>query len=175
MPQTLMVKVGAKHPNNVLSLTAPALAPNGFEFHMPDMPRNFMSWQRSMLGVEAESLDGQLAQYFGVKEGVLIRSVTSGSAADKAGAKAGDVIVRVDDTKVATPAEVSNRIRALHGKQINIVVMRDHKEVPLTITIDEDRRAEWFLQQDPQFWQQDFAGTFGELRLMLEGIRGSKI
>jgi len=29
----------------------------------------------SVLGVEAESIDGQLAQYFGVKDGVLVRSV----------------------------------------------------------------------------------------------------
>jgi len=39
------------------------------------------------LGVESESLSSQLAEYFGVKEGVLVRSVARGSPAEKAGLK----------------------------------------------------------------------------------------
>ena len=53
------------------------------------------------LGVEAEPLNSQLAEYFGVKEGVLVRSVMKGTAAEKAGIKAGDVITRVGTQKVA--------------------------------------------------------------------------
>jgi serine protease Do len=52
--------------------------PNAEEFHnipVPDIPKAYMSWRSGMLGVEAESVDGQLGQYFGVKDGVLIRSV----------------------------------------------------------------------------------------------------
>ncbi len=45
------------------------------EFHMPDMPQIFTTLRSPMLGVEAESLGTQLAVYFGVKEGVLVRSV----------------------------------------------------------------------------------------------------
>ena len=53
-----------------------------------------MGLRSPMLGVEAESIDGQLAQYFGVSDGVLVRTVMKGSAAEKAGVKAGDVIVK---------------------------------------------------------------------------------
>src|SRR5262245_53186237 len=52
------------------------------DFRMPDMPRSTMSWQSATLGVESESLGPQLAEFFGVKEGVLVRSVTKGSAAE---------------------------------------------------------------------------------------------
>jgi serine protease Do len=152
--QTIPVKLAARH-NPSVGVLAPGLtlsAPHAYEFRnlMPDLPRSFMSWQSSMLGVEGESLDGQLAQYFGVKEGVLVRSVTTGSAAEKGGLKAGDVIIRVDDSKISTPADVSNRIRSMQGKQVPIVVMRDRKEVTLTVTIDENHHAEW--------WQQDLSG-----------------
>ena len=41
------------------------------EINIPDVPRAFMSWRSSIAGIEAESLDSQLAEYFGVKEGVL--------------------------------------------------------------------------------------------------------
>jgi serine protease Do len=156
-PQTVMVKLAAHRPGvsmfnstfNSGALSAPTAMPRGsFEFQMPDMPRSFMSWQSSMLGIEGESLEGQLAQYFGVKEGVLVRSVVSGSAAEKGGLKAGDVIVRVDDSKVTTPTDVTSRLRALRGKQVAMVVMRDHKEVALTVTVEEERRGGFFWQEN---------------------------
>jgi serine protease Do len=160
-PQSLSVKLMA-HPsmNGFIGGFPAVAAPRAFTFTpgMPDLPRSFMSWQSSMLGVEAESLDGQLAQYFGVKEGVLVRSVTTGSAAEKGGLKAGDVIIRVDDSKISTPADVSNRIRSMQGKQVPIVVMRDRKEITLTVTIDENHHAEWW-QQDPSNGQNWFVAT----------------
>ena len=117
---------------------------------MPDMPRSFMSWRSSALGIECETLDGQLAQFFGVKEGVLVRSVSKNSAGDKAGIKAGDVITKVDDAHVATPAEISSRIRSLRGKSVNVVVMRDHKEVTVSVALDDEDRA-------GKGWFQNFA------------------
>lgn len=42
---------------------------------MPDVVSAYPSWHSRMLGVECESVVNQLAQYFGVKQGVLIRSV----------------------------------------------------------------------------------------------------
>ena len=108
------------------------------DIRMPDFPRSFMLWGSSMLGVEAESLDGQFAQYFGVKEGVLVRAVPEDSAADKAGIKAGDVIIRVEDAHVATPADISSRIRSLHGKSVPSSLMRDHKELTVTVAIADD-------------------------------------
>jgi serine protease Do len=137
--QTLMVKVGTR-PMPVVAGVPP---PGRFDIHMPDVPRSFMSWRSAALGVECESLDGQLAQYFGVKEGVLVRSVLTGSAAEKAGVKAGDVITRVGDGKVATPADVSSRIRSMHGTPIPLVVMRDHKEMTISVAISEDDRGSY--------------------------------
>ena len=92
------------------------------DIRMPDLPHSFMQLRSSMLGVEAESVDGQLAQYFGVKEGVLVRSVSKGSAAEKAGISAGDVIIKIDDAHIATPSDISNRLRMLHGKPVPVVV-----------------------------------------------------
>ncbi len=171
-PQTVTVTVAERKSGMTIFGPLPAMAPRAFEFRMPDIPRSVMSWQSSMLGIEAESLDGQLAQYFGVKEGVLVRSVSTGSAAEKAGMKAGDVIVKVDDSKVATPADVSNRVRSLRGKPVSIVVIRDHKETPLTLTVAENGRLEGFrgdgfqgdgFQRDVFWWQQDLGDFAGGL------------
>jgi serine protease Do len=123
--QTLTARIG-EHP------PLPGM-PDGFSFHMPDVPRIIQGLRSPMLGVEAESIDGQLAQYFGVNEGVLVRTVMKGSAAEKAGVKAGDVILRVDEMKVSTPGEISARLRAAHGKPVPVAVMREHKEMSITV------------------------------------------
>jgi serine protease Do len=112
--------------------------PGRLDIHIPDMPRGFMGLRSSVLGVEAEPIDGQLAQYFGVKDGVLVRSVLKGSAAEKAGIRAGDVIVRIDDVRVATPADISGRLRTVHGKPVSVVLMRDHKELTISVAISDD-------------------------------------
>jgi serine protease Do len=105
---------------------------------MPDMPRSMMTWRSSTLGIESESLSSQLADYFGVKEGVLVRSVIKDSAADKAGIKAGDVIVKVDDAKVSSPRDITNALRASRTKRtFPVVVVRKQQEMTLTVTLEQ--------------------------------------
>ncbi|MBZ5676662.1 MAG: PDZ domain-containing protein [Acidobacteriia bacterium] len=132
-PQTIAVKIVARPAMSGQLIPAPVQEP--LEFRFPDMPQNHMTWRSAMLGIEAEALDGQLAEFFGVKEGVLVRAVTKGLAADKAGIKAGDVIVRVDDAKVATPADISAHLRALRGRPVSVVVVRDRKEVNVMLSV----------------------------------------
>jgi len=128
--QTVTVKIGQRPP--VAGL------PGGFGYRLPDVPQAFMGIRSPMLGVEAEPVDGQLAQYFGVNEGVLVRSVMKGSPAERAGIKAGDVILRVDDAKVATPADISGRLRTARGKPVPVTLMRDHREMVLAVDVFRD-------------------------------------
>jgi serine protease Do len=135
--QTIVAKVGTRR--------AATLAPfdfGNFNVRIPDVPHTFLGWRSSLLGVEAESLEGQLADFFGVKEGVLVRSVLQGSAAEKAGLKAGDVITRVDDMKVSSISDVTSRLRSFRGKSVPVVVLRDHKETTLPVTVPGDDRSE---------------------------------
>jgi serine protease Do len=105
---------------------------------IPDVPRATFSWRSSFLGIEGESLDTQLAEYFGVREGVLVRSVVKGSTADKAGVRAGDVIVRVDDTKIATPREITAAVRASRSKKtVALGVVREKREMSVTMPVEE--------------------------------------
>jgi len=92
-----------------------------------------------MIGIYGESLaqQEQLAEFFGVKDGVLVRSVTPNSAAEKAGLKAGDVIVKVDDTHVNNTGDITSALRSARTrKSITLTVVRNKKEMPLTVTIE---------------------------------------
>jgi len=107
---------------------------------IPDITQAFTISRSSQLGISSESLEAQLAQFFGVKDGVLIRSVHKNSPAEKAGLKAGDVITRVEKTSVTSPREVSSALRRLRSeKSIPLTVVREKKEITLSVTIEEEQ------------------------------------
>jgi len=129
---------------NMPNLSMPNLPelPRGFAMPSIDIPRMITVMQNSTLGIEGEALakEPQLAEFFGVKDGVLVKAVTKGSPAERAGMKAGDVLVRIGDTRVATSRDVAGALRyAQAGRSVNVAVVRNKKEVPLTVTIEEAR------------------------------------
>ena len=126
--QTITATIAATSPGRFF--------PEGFNFNLPDMPRIIQGMRSPMLGIEAEALEGQLAQYFGVSEGVLVRSVAKDSSAEKAGIRAGDVILKVDDSKVETPGELTRRLRRLTGRSANIALMREKRELTVTVNME---------------------------------------
>jgi len=100
---------------------------------LPAVPfESFRYFTGRRLGITLETLDDQLAQYFGVKDGVLVKSVASDSAAQKAGLKAGDVITSVNGRQVYEVSDVNRAVeRADTTDDFTLDVMRDKK--PLTL------------------------------------------
>ena len=84
------------------------------------------------LGVSVSDLQPQLADYFGVTDGVLVTSVTSDSPASKAGVKAGDVITTLNGSSVSSPSDLRTRASRLRdGEEFSIGVTRDKKSLTL--------------------------------------------
>jgi serine protease Do len=117
--------------------TALVVPPQAFNFKM-EMPEIFMG-MTPVLGIEAEDVTGQLGAYFKVPgdDGVLIRSVSAGTPAAKAGLKAGDVITRVDGLTVTTLNEMRARLREKRGeKTVSLMVMRQGAPMSVTVTLE---------------------------------------
>jgi serine protease Do len=94
---------------------------------------------RGRLGVSAEAVSGQLAAYFGVESGVLVRQVDEASAAAKAGVKAGDVITAVNGKAVKDAGELRREVAdATEGdaREVTLTVTRDKKQLTLKATIE---------------------------------------
>ena len=128
-------------PDWVQPMPAPAPMPAMPAMPYFDMPMLRTLTNTSTLGIVGEGLgqEAQLAEFFGVKDGVLVRSVNKDSAAEKAGMKAGDVITKVDDTAIATPQQITGALRAAHGKSsVTVTVVRNKKEMTLTVTPDQN-------------------------------------
>jgi serine protease Do len=96
------------------------------------------------LGVRIQTLTPQLATYFGATRGALVTEVDEGSAAGKAGIKAGDVITSIDGRTVEDAADLQRALRGTEeGAEVSIEILRDRK--PMTIEAKpespEERRS----------------------------------
>lgn len=111
--------------------------PMDFRFDMPGL----LSGPRARLGIGIDELTPQLAEYFGVKDGgVLVSSINRDSAAERAGLKAGDVIVSVNGDRVRHADDLIDELRAAEGQEVTIGIVRDKKESTLKATIEQTPR-----------------------------------
>lgn len=105
-------------------------APRPPAFAFPEFPMDLIGRGRNTgrLGITIEDLDTQLAEYFGVKEGVLVKSVAEDSSASKAGLKAGDVITAINGRHVYDSSDISRALdRVETSGEFTLDVTRDRK------------------------------------------------
>ena len=116
--------------------------PNLPDFEVPNMGVVYVhSSMRS--GLMVENLTPQLGEFFGAKNGsgVLVRSVEKGSRADKAGLRAGDVIVRVADQPVHDTSDFTHALHDHSAGSVSVSVIRDKREQTLTLTLPERKES----------------------------------
>ena len=112
------------------------------DFFTSDMPLPALLWRNNVLGIEYESIDAQLASYFGVKQGLLVRYVLDGSSGAAAGLKAGDVLVKVASRPCVNARDVGAAIRSYgnQAKPITIEIVRNRKPRTLAVPVENIRR-----------------------------------
>lgn len=126
-------------------------APRAFSFQLPKVeipelaPMPGMDWNYGMLagtrprlGIDAEDLSGQFGTYFGAPdgEGVLVREVNSGSPAEKAGVKSGDVITALNGERVRSLGDLREKLAAKReDKTVKLGVLRNKSEMSITVEL----------------------------------------
>ncbi len=89
------------------------------------------------IGVSTTTLTKQLADYFGVTEGVLVTSVTEGGPAATAGIKAGDVITAVDGEKIDSAGDLSRAMNKKNEGEVTLTVVRNKIQRSIRVTPKE--------------------------------------
>jgi membrane-associated protease RseP (regulator of RpoE activity) len=89
------------------------------------------------IGVSTMELNKQLADYFGVADGVLVTSVTEDGPAAKAGVRAGDVITAIDGEKVDSPGDISRVINRKKEGDVTLTVIRNKSQQTFRVTPKE--------------------------------------
>jgi len=155
-PLTVKVQLADRHnefPGMSHSKDFPVVIPN-IDVHIPeiDMPSINMAviTQSARSGLTVENITPQLGEFFGVKggNGVLVRAVEKGSRAEKAGFRAGDVIVKINDQPVHDTSDFTHAVRSRNGNSINVGVMRERKEQNLNLTLPERKESGDLIEQE---------------------------
>ncbi len=100
--------------------------------------QEFGETRRGWLGVRIQSVTDELAESFGLKktQGALIAEVTPGGPAEKAGIKAGDVVLRFNSQEIPEMRDLPRAVADTSvGKEVDVVVWRDGAEMPFKVTL----------------------------------------
>ncbi|HXY77758.1 MAG TPA: PDZ domain-containing protein, partial [Candidatus Acidoferrales bacterium] len=162
-PLTIKVQLADRHKST-------GWGQNG-KFEMPQMPKmpdlpdfdlpvSVVVVHSSMRsGLMVENITSQLGEFFGVKggKGVLVRSVEKGSRGEKAGFRAGDVVVKVNNQPVHDTSDFTHALRSSSGSAASVTVMREKKEQTLTLTLPEKKDSGSLLEDSfdiPEFTEE---------------------
>lgn len=94
--------------------------------------------RRGLLGVIMQNLTPELSDVFGLDlhKGVVISRVIKGSAAEKAGVEAGDVVISINGREVDSASKMRNMVGLMRvGEAMDITIIRDNEKMTLTAVI----------------------------------------
>lgn len=102
--------------------------------------------KQGFLGITFEDVSSEIAEAYGMPVGVFVKSVTKGSAAEKAGIQKGYIITKFDNYSVNSGAELQNRLTYYKAGETKTITVQVHgadgyEEKELTITLDSKKEG----------------------------------
>jgi serine protease Do len=98
----------------------------------------FGSVKRGFVGVSFTELNPDVAKQLGTDQtiGLYVSGLIKGGGAESAGIKQGDIITKVEGTKVYTSSDLQERVGRLQpGDKLKVTVLRDNKERDFNVTL----------------------------------------
>lgn len=136
---------------------------------------------RAYLGVVIRDMDSDLAKTLGLKslKGTYVESVVENSAAFKAGIKAGDVILKIDDVEIGSTAKLLELIGIHHpGDNVKLTVLRDGKEKEFKVELKNSQGKVEVIKKEVNEVEEKLGADFEDLTDQEKkkyGITGVKV
>ncbi|MDO4845532.1 MAG: trypsin-like peptidase domain-containing protein [Oscillospiraceae bacterium] len=107
------------------------------------------------LGVEFRNLDSSIASVYKLPVGPYVTEIIPGEAAEKAGMQVGDIVLKFNDTEVATRSDVVLALQKFRaGDTVTLTVYRSGTEITLDVVLGErppeDEQEQTTEQLPPQ-------------------------
>jgi serine protease Do len=132
--------------------------------------------ERGWLGVQHAEITAARAETYGIdpeQTGTVVVHVFPGDPADLAGFEVGDVVLRVGDVPIAETEDLNDEIgRLAAGSVVDIIVLRDGKELTLAVTLGERPSEEELLTYEGSAPESDQAEAIEGFGLTVGPITG---
>ena len=132
---------------------------------------------RGRIGVTIQSIDGQLADSFGLDRprGALVTTVIKDGPGAKAGVQPGDIILTVNEHIVETSSELPAVVaRIKPGNDATLTVWRDGKEQKVKVQVDSLDKPEMELTSNTKNKSKDTSGRAAELGLAVRPLEAKE-
>jgi len=157
-----------------------------FAFTPPNIRHHIRVFRGPTIGLAVIPLSRQLGKYFEAPDnkGLLVEEVAEGSAAEKAGFKAGDVITKIGDVPVTKLNDFRSELAEHNvGDKVNVDILRKGSAKTLTVEIEKDNDEGYEFSFDDSYAPdvdldipeidhlRDFEFNMDELRPELERLQ----
>ncbi len=140
--------------------------PKGFPFNM--------GGNRAKMGVQLIELNPELGEYFGspTKKGMLVKKVEKDSPAEKAGVKAGDVIIGIGKESVEDLHDITSALKGFKkGDKAEVTVIRKGAEMKIQVEVDV-KETEEKEHSNMIFFHGDNGNSFEfDMQELKEGLK----
>ncbi|WP_295154479.1 S1C family serine protease [uncultured Ruminococcus sp.] len=93
---------------------------------------------RPSLGITGTDITAAYSSYYGIPQGFLVRTITTGGGADRAGLKENDIIIAINDNIVNGIVQLNNVKNTFKpGDTVTLTVYRDRKKLDIDVVLDE--------------------------------------
>ena len=93
---------------------------------------------RPSMGISGENVPEAYQRYYGLPAGVYVKAVAEGSAAEKSGLAAGDILLSIDGSRISSVNDLSNALLSRNaGDTVNLVIYRKGRQYSVTLTLDQ--------------------------------------
>ena len=123
---------------NSSKISGEAVEGIGFSIPINDIKDKIESLSKPILnlGISVRTIDESLSKQLNMEQGLYIVEVTEFSSAEKAGLKAGDIIVKADGTRITTFDEFKEIKNAKEeGDDISLEVVRNGESKTINVTL----------------------------------------
>lgn len=93
---------------------------------------------RPSLGITGTDITAAYSSYYGIPQGFLVRTITTGGGADRAGLKENDIIIAINDNIVNGIVQLNNVKNTFKpGDTVTLTIYRDRKKLDIDVVLDE--------------------------------------
>ena len=101
---------------------------------------------KPQIGISCVDVDELYSRYYNIPQGIWVREVEEGSAAEKAGIKVGDVIIGIEGEAVSSIKEmneIKNKYKA--GDEITLTISRSNEDIEIKLVLQEVTVNTWYF------------------------------